>query len=52
MDDEIGFRHLADLGSFAVVAGTLVGYLPALAAALSIIWTVIRIVDWYSTKRN
>jgi hypothetical protein len=32
-----------DVGSFAIVGATLADWLPAVAALLSIVWTVIRI---------
>jgi hypothetical protein len=33
----------SDVGSFAIVGATLADWLPAVAALLSIVWTVIRI---------
>jgi hypothetical protein len=36
---KIGF----DISSLAIVGATLASWLPAVAAALSIVWTVIRI---------
>lgn len=38
-------KFVIDLSSFAVVGGTLLEYLPAVAAVFSIIWTVIRIYE-------
>lgn len=43
-DDEI-IKHVADALSIATVLGTLVDALPAIAALLSIIWTLIRIFE-------
>lgn len=40
-------RPLVDVLSLSTVVATIVGWLPALAALLSIIWTTIRI---YETK--
>ena len=40
-------KHLIDGGSVATVMGTLMSWLPAIAALFTIIWTVIRI---YETK--
>lgn len=36
-------KHLVDVVSLVTVLGTLVNFLPALAAGFSIVWTVIRI---------
>jgi len=36
-------KHLVDLVSVATVLGTLTSMLPAIAAAFSIIWSIIRI---------
>jgi len=38
-------KHVLDSLSFGVVVGTVIGYLPALAALLSIVWTAIRIFE-------
>ena len=40
-------KHLIDCASIATVMGTLMNWLPAVAAIFSIIWTAIRI---YETK--
>ena len=40
-------KHLIDWTSIGIAFGTLIQVLPSIAAALSIIWTVIRI---YETK--
>jgi glycerol-3-phosphate acyltransferase PlsY len=40
-------KHLIDGASIATVMGTLMSWLPAVAALFSIVWTVIRI---YETK--
>jgi hypothetical protein len=40
-------KHLIDGASIATVMGTLMNWLPAVAAIFSIIWTAIRI---YETK--
>jgi len=36
-------KTIFDVGSFAIVGATLTDWLPAVAALLSIVWTVIRI---------
>lgn len=38
-------RRFADILSLGIVAGTIVDYLPAAAAVLSIIWTAMQIID-------
>ena len=38
-------RHLGDLASLAITIATVADWLPALAALLSIVWTVIRIFE-------
>lgn len=43
MSDTI--KHWVDLISISTVIGTLVGWLPAIAVLLSIIWTFMRIVQ-------
>lgn len=40
-------KHVTDWAAFAGVVTTLAGWLPAIAALLSIIWYAIRIYDWY-----
>ena len=49
MNDE-AVKSAGDLLSMAVVIGSLVEILPAVAAGLSIIWTSIRIVEWVRRK--
>jgi hypothetical protein len=38
-------KTLIDAGSFATMAATFAGWLPHIAAALTIIWTGIRIYE-------
>jgi hypothetical protein len=40
-------KHIIDFASVATVLGTLVDFLPAVAAVFTIVWTAIRI---YETK--
>jgi hypothetical protein len=40
-----GLKHLADALSITTLLGTLAQMLPHIAAALTIIWTAIRIVE-------
>ena len=44
-------KHAVDALSFAVVAGTVLKLLPALAALLSIVWTAIRIYETKTIQR-
>lgn len=43
-------KHLADAASYVVVLGTLMQWLPSLAALASLIWTGIRIYEWAAKK--
>lgn len=45
--DEETLKHLMDAFSIATIVGALVNVLPAIAALLSIVWTLFRI---YETK--
>ena len=38
-------KAIGDVASISIIGGTLAGILPALAAAVSIIWGAIRIYD-------
>jgi hypothetical protein len=38
-------KHIGDAVSVATVAGTLMDWLPAVAALLTIIWTALRIYE-------
>jgi len=49
MSDEAA-KGIGDLLSMAVVIGSLVEILPAVAAGLSIVWTCIRIHDWWRNR--
>jgi hypothetical protein len=44
-------KVIGDAMSVAAVVGTLAGWLPAIAAALSIIWTAIRIYETKTVQR-
>ena len=44
-------KAVVDVVAVTTTVSTLMGWLPAMAAALSIIWTVIRIVET-DTVRN
>ena len=44
-------KTLTDIGSLAIVGGTLVEWLPAVAALLSIVWTIIRLYETETVKR-
>lgn len=45
-----GAKHLLDLLSISIAVGTLVNFLPSLAALLTIVWTGLRIYDWVEAK--
>lgn len=44
-------KNIADALSVGTVIATIAGWLPAIAAALSILWTVIRIFETETVKR-
>lgn len=44
-------KHAVDALSLITVLGTLVDFLPALAAGFSIVWTVIRIWETDTVQR-
>jgi hypothetical protein len=46
-----GVKHLADAASISIAVGALFGYLPAIAAILTIIWTGIRIIETKTVQR-
>ena len=49
MSDQI--KMMLDVSSLAVVGATLVSWLPAAAAAASLIWTVIRIFETKTVRK-
>jgi hypothetical protein len=44
-------KHAVDLLSVATVLGTLVDFLPAVAAAFTIVWTLIRIWETETVRK-
>ena len=44
-------KNLVDVGSFAIVGATLIEWLPAAAAVLSIAWTIIRLLETDTVKK-
>jgi hypothetical protein len=44
-------KTLTDAFSLAIVGGTLVEWLPAVAALLSIVWSLIRLWETATVKR-
>lgn len=43
-------KDLIDAASIALVIGTLAEWLPPIAAAISIVWTCLRIYGWWRTR--
>jgi hypothetical protein len=43
-------KYVADAGAYSAIIGTFLGYLPAIAAAFSIVWISIQI--WESKTFN
>lgn len=44
-------KHVIDWTSIGIVLGSLVQVLPSIAAALSIVWTLIRIYETKTVQR-
>ena len=44
-------KNIGDITSVTVVAGTLMSFLPPLAALLTVIWTCIRIYETKTIQR-
>lgn len=44
-------KHLLDVGSVMAVVATLAGWLPNIAALLTIVWTTIRIIESKTFQR-
>lgn len=44
-------KHILDIAAIGAWIGALAGWLPAIAAALSIVWTVIRICETRTVQR-
>lgn len=45
-------KEAGDLAAGGFAVGTLIGYLPSVAALFTILWTGIRIWEWYRGKRE
>lgn len=43
-------KHFIDTLSLGVVIGTVANVLPSVAAALTIVWTSLRIFDWAEAR--
>jgi hypothetical protein len=46
-----GHKHVIDAVSAITVVGTIAGFLPAIAAIFTIIWTAIRIYETRTVQR-
>ena len=44
-------KTIFDVSSLTIVAGTLMSYLPAVAALASLVWSVIRIYETETVQR-
>ena len=49
MNDHV--KSAFDISSFAIVGATLIDILPALAAGLSVIWSLIRLWETATVKK-
>lgn len=45
-------KNACDGAAIVCTIGTLMGWLPYVAAGLSAIWTGIRIYEWWKSKRK
>lgn len=45
-----GAKYLMDALSVATVLGTIAQFLPAFAALLTIVWTGLRIFEWFEAR--
>lgn len=45
-------KDIGDVAAGGMVVGTWTSVLPDIAAALAIIWTLLRIYDWVQEKRG
>lgn len=53
MDKQIDtLKHTADWVSLSTMAATVIGWLPAIAALFSIVWTGIRIYEWWRGRQT
>jgi hypothetical protein len=50
MTEQVG-KHVLDVASIGVAGATVAGWLPALAALFTIIWTGLRIWEMDTVKR-
>jgi hypothetical protein len=50
-NDQETLKHMIDGASILTVIGTLVEFLPAVSALLSIVWVAIRIYETDTVKR-
>lgn len=48
MNDHV--KHILDGASMATAVAAVTAWLPPIAAALSIVWYLIRIFDWWRGK--
>ena len=43
-------KEMLDVGSLGVAISTIFGWLPSVAALLTIVWYLIRLYEWYKGK--
>jgi hypothetical protein len=43
-------RHAVDLLSATTIAGSLMGWLPPIAALLGIVWYILQIYGWFEKR--
>lgn len=45
-------KEIVNVASFTTMLATLVGWLPPIAALVSLIWSSICIYDWYQKRKS
>ena len=51
IDNHEAVKHAGDIAAVSITIGTIVSFLPALAAIFTIIWTGIRIYETRTVQR-
>lgn len=46
------FKLIFDIASLGNAIVTLIGLLPPIAAALSIVWTIVQLREWWKNKKK
>ena len=49
---DVNYKGIIDVAAIANVVATIVGWLPAIAALLSILWTGIQIYTYFKSRKR